>query len=88
MPLHKHLQPVQEARRLVEVSVGHAPSDNLPPATRRRMQEQLEAGRWAKIEGACFLPDNTSSPFTLDELKRCKHEIKDTLQEQTKSPTP
>ena len=30
------------------------------------------------MEAACYLPDDTDCPFTIEELRRCKHKGKDT----------
>ena len=48
------------------------------PPTTRRMQECLDEGQWERIEAACYLPDDTDCPFTIEELRKCKHKGKDT----------
>ena len=70
-------QPEQEANRLAELFANRTSSNNLPAAT-RSMQERLDAGRWVKIEEACNQVDDTDRPFTLRELRLCKHKGKDT----------
>ena len=73
----RHQEPLEEANRLAGVFTGRTSSENLPPAT-NRMQECLDEGRWERIEAACYLPDDTDCPFTIEELRRCKHKGKDT----------
>ena len=73
----RHQEPLEEANRLAGVFAGRTSSENFPPAT-KRMQERLHEGRWERIEAACYLPDDTDCPFTIEELRRCKHKGKDT----------
>ena len=73
----KHPEPIEEENRLAGVFAGRASSENLPPAT-RSMQESLDEGKLERIEAACYLPDDTDCPFTIEELRRCKHKGKDT----------
>ena len=73
----RHQEPLEEANRLAGVLPGRTSSENLLPAT-KRMQERLDEGRWERIEAACYLPDDTDCPFTIEELRRCKHKGKDT----------
>ena len=42
------------------------------------MQERLDEGRWERIEATCYIPNDTDCPFTIEELRRCKHKGKDT----------
>ena len=73
----RHQEPLEEANRLAGVFSGRTSTENLPPAT-MRMQERFDEGRWERLEAACYLPDDTDCPFTIEELRRCKHKGKDT----------
>ena len=73
----RHQEPLEQANRLAGVFAGRTSSENLPPAT-KRMQERVNEGRWERIEAACYLLDDTDCPFTIEELRRCKHKRKDT----------
>ena len=73
----KHQEPLEEANRFAGVFAGRTSFENLPLAT-RRMQERLDEGQWERIEAACYPPDDTDCPFTIEELRRCKHKGKDT----------
>ena len=57
---------------------GRTSSENLPPAT-KRMQEHLNEERWERMEAACYQPDDTDRPITIEELRRCKHKGTDTI---------
>ena len=73
----RHQEPLEEANRLAGVFAGRTSSENLPPAT-RHMQERLDEGRWERIEAACYLSGDIDCPFTIEELRKCKHKGKDT----------
>ena len=74
----RYQEPLEEANRLAGVFAGQTSPENLPPAT-KRMQERLDEGRWERMEAACYHPDDTDCPFTIEELRRCKHKGKDTV---------
>ena len=40
--------------------------------------KSVSTRKMERIEAACYLPDDTDCPFTVEELRRCKHKGKDT----------
>ncbi|XP_066943290.1 uncharacterized protein [Macrobrachium rosenbergii] len=70
--VHQRLQEIR-----IEKWLEWTKSNNLSPETRRR-QDQLAPIRWEEVNEACFTPDDTDTPYTVEELRAVYKTGKDT----------
>ena len=72
-----HPNPIQEANRLAETFSDRSSSEIIPLHI-RLAQERLQQHRWDTINTALNTPDDTDTPYTLQELRATYKRGKDT----------
>ena len=72
-----HPNPIQEANRLAETFSNRSKSEIIPLPI-RLVQQRLQQHRWDTINTALNTPDDTDTPYTLQELRATYKTSKDT----------
>ena len=72
-----HPNPIEEAERLATKFADRTKTENLPQDT-QQIQARLAPMRLQAIDGACNRPDDTDTPYTLQELRNSYKKGKDT----------